>query len=77
MVKGRMAGYFPGVVTKHRNRGTRTNQGVPMKTYDNKIILALLFVATLLAIASSGCNTAHGFGKDMENAGDKIQEKTQ
>ena len=48
-----------------------------MKTYDNKIILTLLFVATLLAIASSGCNTAHGFGKDMENAGDKIQEKTQ
>ena len=48
-----------------------------MKTYDNKIILTLLFVAALLAIASSGCNTAHGFGKDMENAGDKIQEKTQ
>jgi len=24
-----------------------------------------------------GCNTAHGFGKDMEKAGDKIQEKTE
>ena len=48
-----------------------------MKTYDSKTILALLFVAALLAIASSACNTAHGFGKDMENAGDKIQEKTQ
>jgi predicted small secreted protein len=24
----------------------------------------------------SGCRTAHGFGEDMQNAGDKIQQKT-
>jgi len=36
----------------------------------------LLFIASLLAIASVGCNTAHGFGKDMENAGQGIQNGT-
>lgn len=41
-----------------------------------KRLVALLCLATLLALVSSGCNTAHGFGKDMEKAGDKIQEKT-
>ena len=41
-----------------------------------KHIVALLCIATLLAIVGTGCNTAHGFGKDMEKAGDKIQEKT-
>lgn len=35
--------------------------------------LVLLSVTALLAI---GCNMAHGFGKDMEKAGDKIQEGT-
>jgi len=41
-----------------------------------KNIIVVLFVAALLAIASIGCNTAHGFGKDMEKAGEKIQEGT-
>jgi predicted small secreted protein len=39
-------------------------------------IFVLLFVTALLAIVGLGCNTAHGFGKDMEKAGDKIQEGT-
>jgi predicted small secreted protein len=42
----------------------------------SKQIIVLLFVTTLLVIAGVGCNTAHGFGKDMEKAGDKIQEGT-
>ena len=42
-----------------------------------KRIVVLLFVTALLAIVGIGCNTAHGFGKDMEKAGDKIQEGTQ
>jgi predicted small secreted protein len=42
-----------------------------------KPTLILLFVTALLAIGSMGCNTANGFGKDMEKAGDKIQEKTE
>ncbi|MGD0537238.1 MAG: entericidin A/B family lipoprotein [Verrucomicrobiota bacterium] len=37
----------------------------------------LLFLATtLLAIVSIGCNTANGFGKDVENAGEGIQNGT-
>ncbi len=41
-----------------------------------KGFVLLLFVTALVAIAGTGCNTAHGFGKDMEKAGDKIQEGT-
>ena len=41
-----------------------------------KRIVVLLFVTSLLAIAGAGCNTAHGFGKDMENAGESIQDGT-
>ena len=41
-----------------------------------KRIVVLQFVTALLAIVAIGCNTAHGFGKDMETAGDKIQEGT-
>ena len=37
--------------------------------------LSLLFVA-LLAVAGVGCNTAHGFGKDVSNTGDSIQRGT-
>jgi len=39
-------------------------------------IIVLLFVTALLAIAGMGCNTAHGFGKDMEKTGEKIQDGT-
>lgn len=38
--------------------------------------ILLLFAVALLALISTGCNTAHGFGKDVEAAGDKIQEGT-
>ena len=31
-----------------------------------KRIVVLLFITTLLAIVGMGCNTAHGFGKDMQ-----------
>jgi predicted small secreted protein len=46
-----------------------------MKTSIKHPIL-LLFALALLTLVSTGCNTAHGFGKDMEKAGDKIQEGT-
>ena len=40
--------------------------------------LVLLFlVTTLLALVGVGCNTAHGFGKDMEKVGQKIQDGTE
>jgi predicted small secreted protein len=40
-----------------------------------KFVYTLLLGTALLAFAS-GCRTAHGFGEDMEKAGDKIQEGT-
>ena len=44
-----------------------------MKT---KHIIYLLLAAAILAFAGIGCNTAHGFGKDVERAGEKIQDGT-
>jgi predicted small secreted protein len=41
-----------------------------------KRIVVLLFVTALLSLAGLGCNTAHGFGKDVEKAGEKIQGGT-
>ena len=42
----------------------------------SKHIIVLLFVTALLAIVGMGCNTAHGFGKDVSNTGDAIQRGT-
>jgi len=41
-----------------------------------KRLVALLFATAVLALVGIGCNTAHGFGKDMEKAGEKIQDGT-
>ena len=41
-----------------------------------KRLVVLLSLAAIVAVLSVGCNTAHGFGKDLEKAGDKIQEGT-
>jgi predicted small secreted protein len=39
--------------------------------------LAVLFcLSALLALAVTGCNTAHGFGKDVSRTGDAIQRGT-
>jgi predicted small secreted protein len=50
-----------------------------MKTRQIALVqrLVLLFLATtLLAIVGVGCNTAHGFGEDMQKAGEGIQNGT-
>jgi predicted small secreted protein len=39
-------------------------------------IAFLLLLAALFAIQVSGCATANGFGKDVENAGQSIQNGT-
>jgi predicted small secreted protein len=39
-------------------------------------LIVLLFVTAFLAIVGMGCNTAHGFGKDMQKAGEGIQDGT-
>lgn len=46
-----------------------------MKT-STKRIVALLCIGSLLTIAGMGCNTARGFGKDVEKTGEKIQDGT-
>jgi predicted small secreted protein len=38
-----------------------------------RILAALMLLGMLGTIA--GCNTMHGFGQDMERAGEKIQGK--
>ena len=38
-----------------------------------KQILALLLIASVLVL--SGCETFRGLGKDVENAGEWVQEK--
>ena len=53
------------------NRNLNTN----MSTFIKRIVV-LVFVTSLLAIVGVGCNTAHGFGKDMEKAGEGIQDGT-
>jgi predicted small secreted protein len=42
----------------------------------HKRFAILLLVTTLLTAVGIGCNTAHGFGKDMERTGEKIQDGT-
>jgi predicted small secreted protein len=37
--------------------------------------LLALALSLLVAFAASGCNTTKGLGKDVERAGEKIQEK--
>jgi len=38
------------------------------------MLLVLVFGASVATF--TGCRTAHGFGEDMENAGEAIQRKT-
>jgi predicted small secreted protein len=39
-------------------------------------LIVLLITGSLLALATVGCQTSKGFGKDVEKLGDKIQEKS-
>jgi len=39
-------------------------------------LVLLVLVTTLLTIAGVGCRTAHGFGEDMQKAGEGIQDGT-
>ena len=41
-----------------------------------KRILVLLFLSALVAVAGLGCHTAHGFGQDMQDAGQGIKNGT-
>lgn len=41
-----------------------------------KRILTLLLLSALVTVVGLGCETAHGFGKDVSNAGEGIQNGT-
>lgn len=41
-----------------------------------KRLVALTITAALLVLSTTGCRTANGFGKDVERAGEKIQDGT-
>jgi predicted small secreted protein len=41
-----------------------------------KRIIVLLFITAFLTVVGGGCNTAHGFGQDMQDAGEGIQNGT-
>ena len=43
-----------------------------MKLFKKSVLCLLLAIVSSVVV--SGCRTAHGFGEDMENAGDSIQE---
>lgn len=46
-------------------------------TIQKQRFVLVIFAVALLALSATGCrHTASGFGKDVENAGEKIQEKT-
>jgi predicted small secreted protein len=53
------------------NRNLNTNM-----TTSFKRIVVLHCSTTLLAIVGMGCNTANGFGKDVSNTGEGIQNGT-
>jgi entericidin A len=40
-----------------------------------KKISSLFFLAAFAAV-TSGCNTIHGLGKDVEKVGEKVQQKS-
>jgi predicted small secreted protein len=48
-------------------------EGNEMKIFAKAFAFALLLAVSIVVF--SGCQTAKGFGEDMENAGDSIQEK--
>ena len=58
-----------------RFRGLWCQNEYQMITLFKRIGL-LLLAATLLAVGGVGCNTAHGFGKDVSRTGDAIQNGT-
>jgi predicted small secreted protein len=41
-----------------------------------KRMVLVLSLGITVALSVTGCRTAHGFGEDMQNAGEKIQQKT-
>jgi predicted small secreted protein len=43
----------------------------------HKNLILLILASALWSFAATSCNTFHGFGKDMENAGKSMQKSGQ
>jgi predicted small secreted protein len=56
--------------------GRRDYLGPMNPTFNRFSVLCLVLTVTLIALATSACQTSRGFGKDVEKLGDKIQEKS-
>ena len=41
-----------------------------------KLVVALLLAIAFVIVVGTGCHTANGFGKDMQDAGQGIQNGT-
>jgi predicted small secreted protein len=44
--------------------------------YIRTLTYPTVFLVTLMGFLASGCNTANGFGKDVQKAGEGIQDGT-
>lgn len=56
-------------------KARRNIYAAPMNSKPKHFAL-LLLAALFLGLITTGCQTSKGFGKDVENLGDKIQEKS-
>jgi predicted small secreted protein len=75
VTKRQQVGAVPTEVALHLLYSLANNQGklkTTMMTFIKRIAF-LLFVTAFSAIVGVGCNTARGFGKDVQNAGEGIQ----
>jgi predicted small secreted protein len=64
---------------KRQSRAVTADKNQPPNKIMNRLfkrIAVLLVLAALVTVAGMGCNTANGFGKDMSNAGQGIQNGT-
>jgi predicted small secreted protein len=66
----RKAGYREDPMAAERRGPYDATMNSPLKR-----LALLLLTASAIALATTGCQTSKGFGKDVEKLGDKIQEK--
>ena len=53
----------------------RKNTNPPQQEILMKRLLALVLLAAFSTVSLSACNTVAGMGKDVEAAGDKVEDK--
>jgi predicted small secreted protein len=58
----------------HRLAGMGSAEGMRMKTQSSALKFTAILGIVLGALAFSGCHTMDGAGRDIEKAGEKIQD---